>query len=169
MENKKQTKFVNYTPVGTLEFPRLNKPDEFRGKKSFQTQIVLDKSNADVQDFLDKLDTHVLSKLKDGDYRPIKIDGDKVTIKVKRNADFGAPSFYEPKSEGKGFDKLEKAPGLVWSGTKASLGFTTYEYDGGVSFNLVSVAVHELVEPENKTETAPAKKPELKKRKVNFS
>ncbi len=153
-EENKQKKFVNYTPVGTLNYPKLNKadvPTKFKGAATFQTEIILKKDDEGVAAFMEKLDTHVLSKLKEGDYSPVKDLGDSYSIKAKRREEFGQPMFFEPSGD-KSSNRLDKIPGLVWTGTKASISFTTYEYATGVSFNLVGVCIHELVEPEAREE-----------------
>jgi len=146
---EQKRKFVNYSPVGTLKYPRLNKPDEFRGKSSFKTILVLDPKDEAVIEFMEKLDTHVFDRLNEGDYRPVKeVDG-MLELTVKRNSDFGPPLFFEPTGP-KSSEKLDRAPGLIWGGTEASVSFTCYHYEGGVSFALAGVTIHKLVEPENK-------------------
>lgn len=153
-DENKTKKFVNYTPVGTLNYPKLNKadvPTKFKGAATFQTEIILMKDDEGVAEFMEKLDTHVLSKLKEGDYSPVKDLGDSYSIKAKRKEEYGQPKFFEPSGE-KSAVLLEKIPGLVWSGTKASISFTTYEWAGGVSFALIGVCIHELVEPESRDE-----------------
>lgn len=42
------------TPLGTLSYPKLNKPDEFKGKKRWQAPLKV--ARDDVQDMLDKYD-----------------------------------------------------------------------------------------------------------------
>ena len=153
-------KFVNYTPVGTLNYPKLNKadvPTKFKGTATYQTEIILQKSDEGVEEFMEKLNTHVLSKLNDGDYSPVKDLGDSYSIKAKRREEFGQPMFFEPTGD-RSAKKLDKIPGLVWTGTKASISFTTYEYGGGVSFALIGVCIHELVEPEKQEKREPTTK-----------
>jgi hypothetical protein len=154
-------KFVNYSPVGTLKYPRLNKPDTFKGKTFYKATLVLDPANAEVQEFVDKLETHVFSNLSEGDYRPLKMnDEGMLELVVKRNADFGAPKFFVPTGE-KSSEQIEKAPGLIWGGTEASVSFTSYPYDGGVSFAMAGVTIHKLVEPEKKEEAPKGKKKDV--------
>ena len=145
-ENKKR-KFVNYSPVGILKFPRLNKPDEFRGKTFYKTVVILDPKDQEVIDFVEKLESHIFSNLKAGDYRPLKKNADgMLELTVKRNADFDAPKFFKPTGP-KSSEQLPKAPGLIWGGTEASVSFTSYQYQGGVTFALAGVTIVKLVEP----------------------
>ena len=153
-DNKSNTKrFVNYSPVGTLKFPRLNKPDEFKGKTFYKAVVILDPANKEVQDFVEKLETHVFSKLKTGDYRPLKTVDGMLELTVKRNAEFGAPKFFVPTGP-KSSEQIDRAPGLIWGGTEASVSFTAYQYDSGVSFAMAGVTIHKLVEPEKREEGA---------------
>ena len=162
--NEKKKPFINYTPVGILSYPKLNKPDVptlFKGASTYQTTILLKKDDEGVAEFMEKLTTHVLSDLKEGDYSPVKDLGDSYSIKVKRKSDFGQPKFLEPKPDGEfGSNLLDKAPGLIWSGTEASVSFTSYRYATGVTFALCGVCIHKLVEPEKQD-----KEPEIKSRK----
>lgn len=149
-QEQSKRKFVNYSPVGEFKFPRLNKPDEFRGKSSYKTTVLLDPSKDEVKEFVAKLDAHVFDKLKKGDYRPLKENADgMLELVVKRNADFGAPKFFKPTGE-RSSEQIERAPGLIWGGTTGSVSFTAYHYEGGVSFAMAGVTVHNLVEPEKK-------------------
>lgn len=157
MTDQKKKKFVNYSPVGTLKYPRLNKPDTFKGKTFYKATLILDPANEEVQEFVEKLETHVFSKLKEGDYRPLKMVDGMLELVTKRNADFDAPKFFAPTGP-KSSEQLGSAPGLIWGGTEASVSFTTYQYDGGVSFALTGVTIHKLVEPENKGEPKNEKK-----------
>jgi len=144
-EQKKR--FVNYSPVGKLHYPRLNKPDEFRGKTFYKTIVILDPKNEEVEAFVAKLEEHVFSKLNKGDYKPLKTNDDgMLELTVKRNADYGEPKFFKPTGP-KSSERLDRAPGLIWSGTEASVSFTAYHYDTGVSFALAGVTIHNLVEP----------------------
>jgi hypothetical protein len=151
---EQKRKFVNYSPVGTLVYPRLNKPDEFRGKSFYKAVVLLDPKNEEVQAFVEKLDTHVFNKLDKGDYRPLKTNADgMLELTVKRKADFGPPRFFLPTGE-RSSEEIDQAPGLIWGGTEASVSFTAYNYTGGVTFALTGVTIHKLVEPEEKKSSA---------------
>lgn len=151
MTQQDKKKFVNYSPVGILKYPRLNKPDEYNGQSFFKAVLVLDPTSVEVQEFVNKLETHVFSNLTEKDYRPLKMVDGMLELTVKRKADFGAPKFFKPTGE-RSSELLEKAPGLIWGGTEASVSFTSYNYGRGVTFALAGVTIHKLVEPEKQAE-----------------
>jgi len=160
-----QKKFVNYSPVGTFKFPRLNKPDEFKGNSFFKTTVVLDPEDDAVIEFMDKLDSHVFKDMKKTDYKPIKINEEgQIELVVKRKAAFGPPRFFVPTGE-KSSEEIEKAPGLIWGGTTGSVSFTSYKYEGGVTFAMTGVTIHDLVEPAPREEAKEEKKPSSKGKK----
>lgn len=144
-----EKKFVNYSPVGELKFPRLNKPDAFRGSSAYKTVVLLDAEDAEVIEFVEKLELHVFKDLKKGDYRPLKLVDGVYELTVKRKESLGKPLFFEPTGD-RSSEMLERAPGLIWGGTRASVSFTAWPYDGGVTFGLIGVSIHELVVPPKK-------------------
>lgn len=148
---------LHFTPTGELQWPKLTRPDEFRGKSAFKTDLVLDPKDDEVVAFMAVLEETVFQDLEKGAYKPVKeVDG-KLVLSFKRNADFGPPRILmavrdedgELMMNEHGFTKLVEAPapGPIWGGTKANVSFTPYFYAGGVGFGLAGVGIIEYIAP----------------------
>jgi hypothetical protein len=144
------------SPAGIAQYPRLNKPDEYKGKKSYKSNLILDPEDEGVQEFLDRVKdvaeasmASAVAELKKGDgkkkakakkvelflpYEPEYDDnGDetgKVIVKARKNAEFEKDGEVV-QTKVHIFDSngvIVKKPPIVWGGSTLKLAVDLFPF-----------------------------------------
>lgn len=126
-------------PKGTLIFPKLNEPDDYKGKRQYKTRIEFsDEDHRKVDAWLKKI-------AKDGGVSKLPWVKDKKTGKISLQAKSGEdhpPPFIDAKG-----NKIPRSKVRVGGGTMARVGVTANVYDGfggGVNLYIDGVQIIDL-------------------------